>query len=455
MKEKIQEIIENISEKVSSQGGRAYLVGGCVRDALMHKAPKDYDIEVHNIDEKTLKSILSEVGDVIYIGKSFGVFHLTHTPIDVALPRSEKKSGDGHRGFDVTIDPHFGIEKAARRRDFTINALMQDPITGDIIDCFNGLDDLTRGVLRHVDAHGFPEDPLRVFRGAQFAARFDFRVAPETVALCQKIDTASLSGERVMAELSKALLSAEKPSLFFETLRAMQQLSPWFAEVAALMDVPQDARFHAEGDVYTHTMMVLDEAAKLRNQAEDALAFMLAALCHDFGKAVTTTKSDDGAIHAYGHEIEGLPRVEELLHRMTHEKKLTHRVKNLVELHMRPNALAWQGAKIKSTNHLFDKATLPNDLLLLSLADDLGRIAQTPGKSTEPFLRERLAVYNKTMAAPYVMGKDLIAAGLTPGADFSEILAYAHKLRLAGIEKASALRQTLGYAKKLRRKQRH
>ena len=445
-------IAQQIARLVQQQGGRAYYVGGYVRDALLGQENKDIDMEVHGITPDCLASLLDSLGQRITIGESFGIFNLKGYALDIAMPRKETLRGQGHRDFDVFVDPFIGTETAARRRDFTFNALMQDILTGEVIDHFGGTEDLRRGILRHVCSESFGEDPLRILRGAQFAARFGCSVAEETLALCRGLSLAHLPRERVEGELKKALLKAERPSIFFEVLRRMDQLDLWFPELKALIGVPQNPRFHAEGDVWSHTMLVLDEAAKLRDQTENPLGFMLAALTHDFGKAVCTEEIG-GAIHAYEHETKGLPLAEAFLRRITAESRLIGYVLNLVELHMKPNTLAAARASVKSTNKLFDRALDPAALIHIAAADHLGRITQTPPASYDGFLWERLEAYRDCMRRPYVTGKDLISAGLAPGNDFSDILAYAHKLRLAGTEKENALKQTLAYARTLRKKQ--
>ena len=435
---------------VQARGGRAYYVGGFVRDALLGEAGKDIDIEVHGTQPDCLKEILDSLGQRITIGESFGVFNLKGYSLDIAMPRKEEARGQGHRDFDIFVDPFIGTEAAARRRDFTFNALMQDVLTGEIIDHFGGEADLKAGILRHVCSESFPEDPLRVLRGAQFAARFGCRVAPETIALCSHMELRHLPRERIEGELKKALLKAERPSVFFEVLREMNQLDYWFPELKALIGVKQNPVYHAEGDVWTHTMMVLDEAAKLRGRAQNPYWFMLSALVHDFGKSVST-ESVDGTIHAYQHEIAGLPLAESFLHRITLENKLTAYVLNMTELHMKPNTMARVGSAAKNTNKHFDRATDPEGLIALALADDRGRILQTPAADTEGFLYERLEIFRDLMARPCVLGRDLIEAGIQPGKDFTEILSYAHKLRLAGIPKENALKQVLAFARQLRK----
>ena len=446
---------QRIAAEVRKAGGRTYYVGGFVRDLMMGLENKDIDIEVHGVPVQTLESILDGLGERLTMGASFGVMGLRHFDLDIAMPRSEVATGRGHKDFAVFVDPFLGAEKAARRRDFTVNAMMQDVLTGDVLDFFGGREDLMRKRIRHVDDRTFAEDPLRVFRAAQFAARFGFTVAEETTAISAGMDVAALAGERVMGELEKALLKAPKPSLFFEELKKMHQLSRWFPELEALTGIPQNPVHHPEGDVWTHTMQVLDEAAALREEAREPLWFMLAALCHDFGKAAATEEIN-GALHAYGHERLGLPLAERFLGRITSEVKLTKYVLNMTELHMQPNKKAREASHEKSFMTMFDQSICPEDLLLVAKADHMGRME--PGMKREPVaesyaeterrLREMLAVYQDRMSRPYVMGRDLIAAGMQPGPLISEALAYAHKLRLAGVAKEEQLRQTLGYMRK-------
>ena len=440
--------VDRIAHMVNEQGGTAYFVGGYVRDRLLGIENKDVDIEVHGITPGELEKILDSIGGRIEIGKSFGVYTLCGRNIDIAMPRSETATGRGHRDFKICVDPFIGTEKAAMRRDFTVNAIMQNVLTGEIVDHFGGENDLRNKILRHVNSDAFGEDPLRVLRGAQFAARFNFCIAPETISLCKKIDLSTLSRERVFDELKKALLKAEKPSLFFENLRIMKQLSVWFGEVEQLIDVPQHTEYHKEGDVWTHTMMVVDEAAKFRKKAENPLYFMISALVHDFGK-IKSTKFIRNNYHAYGHETEGLDTVKEFLQRITNENSLHSYVLNMTKLHMKPRVLAADNSSVKATNKMFDCAKSPRDLILLALCDGLGKLPKKPCDETQQFLTKRLQIFEEYMSAPYVNGQDLIAAGIKPGKKFTEILSYAHKLRLAGIEKEQALSQVLSYARKI------
>lgn len=445
------EMAVRLAEFTAEKGGTAFFVGGCVRDKIMGRECKDIDIEVHGVSAGVLEDILDSLGSRMEIGESFGIYGIKGSGLDIALPRRETATGKGHRDFDITADPFIGTEKAAKRRDFTINALMENILTGEITDHFGGMSDIEHKIIRHVKEKTFPEDPLRVLRAAQFAARFDFCIAEETMEICRNIDISTLSKERIEAELMKALLRAEKPSVFFEVLREMNQLSVWFPEVQNIIEVPQNSRYHMEGDVWNHTMMVLDEAAKLREKVSYPYGFMMSALVHDFGKAVSTTEVN-GVIHSYDHETKGIPLIREFLRRITGEKKLVCYVLNMAELHMKPNILAAAEASVKSTNKMFDRSVCPADLIYLAIADDKGRKKPGNDNDYEKFLFERLEEFNRIMAEPYVTGKDLIDSGFVPDKNFSEILSYAHKLRLAGVDKESALRQTISYGKKISRK---
>ena len=444
------DMAKKLAREVRAHGGTAYFVGGYVRDKLLHIENKDIDVEVHGLSAATLASILDTLGERLSFGESFGIFSLKGYNIDIAMPRKERAIGAGHRDFETFTDPFIGTYEAAKRRDFTIGALMMDVLTEEVTDHFGGAEDLRNGILRHICAETFTEDPLRVLRLAQFAARFEFTPAEETARLCRTMELSSLSRERVLEELRKALLKAEKPSVFFRTLRQVNQLGFWFPEVEALIEVEQNSVHHAEGDVFTHTMMVLDEAAKYRDETSEPFGFMLTALCHDFGKAICT-KMIKGKLCSHGHETLGLPLVEKFLRRVTSETKIIAYVLNLTKHHMRPNAIASFGSSVKATNKMYDSVSAPKDLFLFAKCDHFGRICEASSVFHEDFLLERLRIYEEIMAQPYVMGRDLLEAGLSAGPHFSALLAHAHKLRLSGVKKEEALKQTLAYAKELQR----
>ncbi len=443
------EMAREIALRVREAGGSAYFVGGYVRDLLLHRENKDIDIEIHGITPECLSEILSSLGEMNVFGESFGVFGLRHYDLDIAMPRSERAVGPGHRDFFCTLDPFIGTCQAAIRRDFTINALMQDILSGEIVDHFGGVADLNAGLIRHIDKTRFAEDPLRVLRGAQFAARFGFAVAPETTSVCREMDLSALAPERIFGEMEKALMKADRPSVFFKELRSMDQLDLWFPELKALIGIPQPPRYHPEGDAWNHTMLVLDYAAGLRPRAEYPLGLMLAALCHDLGKAATTAVAEDGRLHSIGHETAGIGLAAGFLGRLTGEKKLKSYVQNMVELHMLPNMMAAQNAGQKSFNRVFDRSVCPADLLLLCKADVLGSsMTETSYARIGGILRERLRDFETCMAGPAVTGAELIAAGFSPSPAFGRALEYAHRLQLSGVDHRNALAQTLAQLRK-------
>ena len=438
---------EEIAERVHALGGSAYYVGGYVRDRLLGRDSKDIDIEIHGITEDALIELLSDMGETASFGRSFGIHTLRGTGIDIALPRTERSTGQGHRQFDVSVDPFIGTEAASSRRDFTINALMQDVLTGEILDYHGGREDLEKGIIRHVSDASFADDPLRVLRAASFASRLGFAIAEETASLCRSIDISQLSSERIEEELAKALLGSDSPSVFFEELRRMDQLSFWFPELEALIGLPQDPLYHPEGDVWIHTMEVIDRAAALRDKTDEPLSFMLLCLCHDFGKAVTT-ELIKGRYHAYQHEVKGIPVIESFLRRIVKEKSIRRYVTGMVPLHMRPNVAAFSKPSVKSTNRLFYEAASPGDLVYFAICDKPVLAGEENFTGDSDFLWERLSVFEATMAKPHITGKDLIEAGISPGEELGRLLDYALKLRLAGIDKDQAMKQVMGMARR-------
>ncbi len=208
-----------LARAVAPIGGRALLVGGYVRDELLGRAPKDADIEVYGLQAPELRATLEKLGRVDCVGESFRVYklvwhqHKIRHELDVSLPRRDRKVGEGHKGFEVEGDPFASVEDAARRRDFTVNAILRDPLSGEILDPFGGQGDLANRVLRAVDAAHFGEDSLRVLRAMQFAGRFGLTIEPDTAALCRRTPLDDLPAERVWGEWEKWLLKSPQPSL--------------------------------------------------------------------------------------------------------------------------------------------------------------------------------------------------------------------------------------------------
>lgn len=440
---------KRIAQAIADVGGRAYYVGGFVRDGVMGVDCKDIDLEVYGLTPDRLRAVLAAQGDVMERGASFGVLGLRHSNIDIAMPRTESRTGEKHTDFDVCVDPFLPPERACRRRDFTINAMMQDVITGRILDFYGGRRDLEARVIRCVCPESFIEDALRAFRAAQFAARMDARIEAETLRLCADMDVSALSMERILGETEKALLKAARPSRYFELLRDMNHLREFFPELEGTIGILQNPKFHPEGDVFVHTMLVVDAAAGLRDRAQWPLGLMLAALLHDLGKTIATEVQPDGRITAYGHEVLGLPLVEAQMRRITNYEKLIAYVCNLTELHMRPNMLAGAQSRKKKTRQLFDLSLCPNDLILLSRADASGKLDEPYREETEAWLRARLLDYQERAQQPMVSGQDLIEAGLKPDKRFGELLRRARMLHFSGIDRPNALQQVLAEAKNM------
>ena len=435
---KIPAILEKIAKKLQNIDAKPIIVGGAVRDYLLNKEIKDYDIEVFNIDSlEELQNILSEFGSVNIVGKSFGVVKLKvdNLEFDFSLPRVEKKINKGHKGFSVKLKPNISFKQAALRRDCTINAMGWDIVEKKLLDPFGGKKDLFTKTLQIVDKNSFIEDPLRVYRAVQFAARFNLKLSPQTKEAILKIkksgELESLPKERIFSEFNKFLLKAKKPSIALELLKELNLLD-YFLELKQIINVPQNPIYHSEGDVWTHTLMVVDNMAKLKPKNEKkALILLYSALTHDFGKAVTT-KIIDGKITAYGHEIAGVKLSETFLKRLTNNQELIDEVKKLVRYHLAIPQFFRNGAKIGAIRRLATKVNI-KDLELLARADFFGR-GGNENKTFEAgdWILQKAKELNCLNSAPKPLlgGKDLIALGLTPSKKFGDILKKAYKAQL-------------------------
>jgi len=429
----LRESVFTICRDVEKAGGRALLVGGCVRDAVLGIASKDIDIEVFRLSPEQLLNQLKQHFSVNCVGQAFGVIKINKWPIDVSIPRRESKQGMGHKGFEVFSDPRLSYQEAASRRDFTINAMAFDPLTDDIIDPFNGMEDLDQRILRHTTGK-FAEDPLRVLRGMQFAARFELNIAPETVELCQTITPEGLAHERIFDEWTKLILSGVKPSLGLQFLRDCGWIQ-YYPELRALIDCPQDPRWHPEGDVWNHTLHSMDAFARERVQDDlEDLIVGMAVLCHDFGKPATT-QQDEHHIHAHGHDKAGVAPARTFLERMTHQDSLIEAVLSLVAHHMRPHELFTNKASDSAIRRLAHKVDRIDRLIRVDRADRLGR---SPDGDTDQACGEWLLARAKALEVtdsapkPFVLGRHLIQLGCQPGPEFSPLLAACYEAQLEG-----------------------
>ena len=442
------EMIRAIAARAQALGGRALLVGGCVRDGLLSIPCYDIDCEIHGIAPDRLRTMLAEFGEIDETGSAYGIYTIKGMGLDIALPRRETRTGPGHKDFAVTIDPDLSPGDAAARRDFTVNAIMRDALTGEYVDPYGGMDDLKRGVLRAVPGGQFEEDALRVLRGAQFAARFHLTPDEETIRKMRRMPVQNLSAARVWAETKKALEMAEKPSVFFRILEKTGALDDWFAELFALRKAPQNPVYHPEGDAFEHTMMVLDSAAEIRKQMRDPLAFMLSALCHDLGKAVSTKKNEKGAWASIGHEHTGVPLCEAMLARLGIAKGVIAYVQNMCALHMRVHTCYYGKARVSRTNLLFDESLNPQELAWLAVCDCRGTgKPRSAADEEEAFIMGRLSAYQSVIDSGMPTARMLMEMGIKPGPELKRALACAREQRLCGKTMEEALSGALRHIK--------
>lgn len=416
---------------IRSAGGRPMLVGGYARDAIMGTESKDIDVEVYGVsDPALLGRALGDRHNVTEAGKSFGVLKVwtgDGLALDISLPRRESKTGSGHRGFTVIPDGQLGFAEASARRDFTVNAIMMDPATGDVIDCHGGLADLKAGILRHT-SQAFSEDPLRVLRAVQFAARFGFRLHPGTARLCQRLipDYGGISQERVWGEWEKTGTRGKDISGALSVLQETGWLG-WYPELQDMRGVEQDPEWHPEGDVWTHAGLAADQAARLADEAgltgTDRLVIVFAALLHDFGK-VTHTQYDGDRITSHGHAEAGVEPATVFLRSIGCPEGITARIIPLIREHMNCFGRPTKPAVRRLVRRLVP-ATL-TELALVCAADAKGRGDPEAWSTADAwFEMGRDLKVEERPAKGLLTGDHLIAAGMTPGPSFRPLLAQA------------------------------
>jgi tRNA nucleotidyltransferase (CCA-adding enzyme) len=439
-------IVRELARAVREGGGRALIVGGWVRDAILAggvPSASDIDLEVFGISENRLPSLLDQFGRVEAVGSSFPVYKLrvsdtTVGDIDVALPRRESKSGRGHKGFQVRGDPAMSFPDAASRRDFTINAIGFDPLTDDYEDPFNGRGDLTRRVLRIVDPQRFGDDSLRVLRAIQFAARFELTLDQHTRELCQSIPLDDLPAERIWGELEKLLLKASRPSIGFALALDLGVVDRVLPELRPLVGCEQEPEWHPEGDVWTHTLMVIDEARAANGDLgrPQLLTVMLGAVCHDLGKPATTAVVD-GRIRSLDHEQAGVEPTESLLDRLNVHTidgfDVRGQVIGLVAQHLKPGMFhKAQNVGDGAFRRLAQKVDLEL-LARLARADCRGRTGSFDCSAMDWFIeRARALGVEHQPPSPLLLGRHLLELGLEPGPRVGEVLKQVYEKQLDG-----------------------
>lgn len=443
IKPNIPKILEEILNHLQKIGAKPILVGGCVRDSLLQIPCKDYDIEIFGIDSiELIEKSLKKFGNVKLVGKSFGVLTLKidEYDFDFALARTEKKTGLGHGDFEVTTNSKLSYKEAALRRDFTINSIGYDFLKKEFLDPFDGIKDLKNKLLKHIDDNTFIEDALRVYRAIQFASRFDFTIDEKTKELCKKMvlsdDLKYLAKERIFEEFKKLFLKSKKPSIGFELLKELGVLK-YFPELQALINCEQDKEYHPEGDVWIHTLMTLDQMAKIikkENITDEyrILYLFYAELCHDFGKPFCTEEIN-GRITSHKHESLGIEPTKTFLARLTNEKKFVDLILPLVKNHLAPFQLYLAESSLKAVKRLSLKVNI-EDLCIVCLADCLGRDIKDKekcSKATKWLLNQakELSIENSAIKQ-LVQGRDLINLGMKPSKEFKEILDFALDLQI-------------------------
>jgi len=428
-----------IAAAVGDAGGRALVVGGWVRDRLLSlplPEKSNVDLEVFGVPAETLRALLERFGRVEAVGESFQVYKLGD--VDVSLPRRDSKAGRGHRGFVVTGDPDMSIADAARRRDFTVNAISWDPLSAEYFDPFDGRRDLERRLLRMVDADTFADDSLRVLRAVQLAARFEFTLDAATAARCRAIPLDDLPCERVWGEIDKLLLQARRPSIGLALAMDLGIVGKLFPELRALSGCPQEPEWHPEGDVWVHTLQVVDEA---RTRIDDLprpqqITVMLGALAHDLGKPPTTAFVD-GRIRSMNHEELGVAPAAAFLDRLNIHTidgyDVRKQVLGITAQHLKPGA--WYKVRDEVGDGAFRRLAQKVDLELLARVAKSDCEGRRPGRfdctAMDWFLeRARTLGVEHRPPAPILLGRHVLELGMKPGPRVGEILKTVYEQQL-------------------------
>jgi tRNA nucleotidyltransferase (CCA-adding enzyme) len=443
-----------LCEAVRKAGGRAMLVGGSVRDQLLGIQSKDFDVEVYQLNPARLRQVLELIGRVSTVGDKFSVYKLVFTSaetietdeearvrerfeIDVSLPRRESKSGRGHRGFVIEGDPTMSFEEAARRRDFTINAILLDPLTGERIDPYGGQDDLNRRVLKAVAVDTFVEDSLRVLRAVQLAARFQMTVDPDTIRLCRTIDLSDLPRERIWGEIEKLLVLAPQPSIGLDAALELGVLEKLFPEIRALVGIASDRVYAEYDDAFKHTKDSLDIAANLSDDLSKPhrIAVMLATLCHDLRASSNEASSVRDSLKITSEVVEA---TQSVLNRLgvfgINGYDVRSQVLALVREHLNPRE--YYSARETITDGDFRRLAQRVDIDLLYRVSkscaDAGSDGGTAAAEQWFIDHARSLGVEHGPPAPLLQGRDLIEAGYEPGPEMGRLLRQAYELQLDG-----------------------
>ena len=451
----LPEVLLQVMDTTRAAGGNPLLVGGAVVDLHQGRAPKDWDIEVYGLSMSDLNSAVEQYRPV-EVGKAFGILKLRgikDIDIDVSVPKRTNIAGVHDK---VELDPSMTPLEAARRRDFSINSMFYDPETDAVGDHFGGLQDVQNRLLRATDPVTFVEDPIRCLRGAQLLARKCEMVEYQTEALCASLVPLlpTLPRERLYGEWRKLLMLAEEPSQGLRFLLTIGALEV-FPELGMLVGCEQNPQWHPEGDVWEHTLRVVDAAAwVIRAQRKDLPAFpeewhegfLFGALCHDLGKPLVT----DEELKAHGHDRAGVDPARAFMKRLTNQKELTQQVVTITRQHMNVSNLSFALHHVKRPHPMWRR--LHNRYRLdvagwFSRCDGLASQMRPgievvvmedhePSEDAWHFFEE----LGPDPIAKIVEGRDLIAAGQSPGPHFGPMLKAAYEAQLDGeIDEAKLL----------------
>lgn len=427
--------LQDVIQAIIKYKGIPLLVGGAVRDLFLNIIPKDLDIEVYNISVEQLEEILSKFGTVIHAGKSFGVLRINTLDIDWSLPRSDSSG----RKPSVVTDPNLDYTTSFGRRDLTINAMGINLATYELIDPFNGAQDIKSKTLRSPRPEFFTEDPLRFYRVMQFIARFEMTPDSTLNQICKTMNLKGVARERIGQECDKMMLKSHRPSLGWRWINSIGRLKELFPELAATCTTPQEYEWHPEGFVFEHLMQTCDSAAAQKyTDIEYKKMMIYAALCHDLGKA-TTTKLIKGRLRSWGHDKAGVPIARSFLTKLAQPEQLIKKIGLLIEHHMAPLIFVKGGAKAGAYKRL--ALQLGNnlciaDLAFLSRCDARGRNGESHLPLTTPV--ERVDIFEANAQEfgvlyapekPLVTAQDLLGH-ISPGKALGTALDHAYQTQI-------------------------
>jgi tRNA nucleotidyltransferase (CCA-adding enzyme) len=444
---KLRRRVENISAEIRQAGGRALYVGGVVRDQLLDLVPKDVDVEVHGLPLEALQSLLNRHGRVRLVGRRFGVLILDGLGVEWSVPRRDSRG----RHPVVDVQPDLGFREASRRRDLTMNAMLRDVLSGELIDPWNGREDIEQRVLRTPDPELFVQDPLRLYRVMQFAARFEMTPEETLQRTCREMDIGGVSRERIEEEFEKMWLRSRRPSLGLRWLESTGRMGEVLPELVALRGAAQDPQWHPEGDVWAHTLQVVDAAAALRvGDSQRDLMLLWAALLHDIGKPETATVKR-GRIRTPLHDKLGAEKAGEVLGRMVGRESTRRGAVKLVAHHMKPLQFHQNESPQRAFKRLAVKLYPEADLELLI------RLARADYRGTNPesdlplegdtemmVWFERMTCGSRVEnapEAPVLLGRHLLDT-VPAGPELGRLLEQAYRIQLdEGLVDAAALKK--------------